>query len=255
MRLKFYIVFLCFISPVILFSQATSILLNEGDEAYRAEEYDKAELSYRKARQANSDMKSNFNLGNTTYKQERYEEAVDHYLNAANKISDKLIASDNYFNLGNAYFKNEQYEEAIDSYKQSIRANPENDEARYNLLMLKLALKEQQDQQQQQQNQENQNQENQDQQSEDQQGQDQQNQNESEEQQDQDQQNQGEENQDSLQNQPPSGGEFDSTRLEKQSLDSLDAVKLLQIIQSEEQKLQEKLRKFDSNRNKPDKDW
>ena len=49
--------------------------------------------------------------------------------------------------------------------------------------------------------------------------------------------------------------QFDSSRLEKQTLDSTDAKKLLQIIQEEEMKVQEKLRKFNSKRKKPDKDW
>ncbi len=249
LTILFYLIF-----QAVLCSQSASTLRSEADDAYRAEDYDAAELLYRKARQENSDIKSNFNLGNTTYKQERYEEAVEHYLSAANKTDDKIIASDNFFNLGNAYFRTEEYEKAIEAFKQSIRANPDNDEARYNLLMLKMNL--QQKEQQQQQDQQNQNgdenAENQDGENNEQQQQDGE---QSDQPQDQDQQNSGEENQDSLQNQSASGGEFDSTRLDKQSLDSLDAIKLLQIIQSEEQKLQEKLRKFDSNRKKPDKDW
>ena len=244
----------CVLIQTVLFGQSANTLLSEADEAYRAEDFGAAELLYRKARQENSDVKSNFNLGNTTYKQERYEEAVEHYLSAANKTNNNLIASDNYFNLGNAYFRTEEYEKSIDAYKQAIKANPDNDEARYNLLMLKMNLQQQEQQQQQDQQSQDgdENSENQDGENSEQQQQDGE---QSDQEQNQDQQNPNEENQDSLQNQGASGGEFDSTRLEKQSLDSLDAIKLLQIIQSEEQKLQEKLRKFDSNRKKPDKDW
>ena len=61
---------------------------------------------------------------------------------------------------------------------------------------------------------------------------------------------QNESKQEDIKNSP-----FDSTRLDKQELDSIDAQKLLQIIQSEELKVQERLRKFNSNRKKPDKDW
>ena len=111
----------------------------------------------------------------------------------------------------------------------------------------------QQQQQDQQQNSDQQNQDNQN--NQDQQNQDQQNQEQnSDDQNQQDQENQ-ESQQDSTGQQEPQGGGFDSSRLEKQTLDSLDAAKLLQIIQAEEQKVQEKLRKFNSNRKKPDKDW
>ena len=76
-------------------------------------------------------------------------------------------------------------------------------------------------------------------------------------QQQQEQQNQEEQQQkaqpDSLNRNNPSS--FDSTRLEKQELDSTDARKLLEIIQNEELKVQEKMRKFNSNRKRPVKDW
>ena len=76
------------------------------------------------------------------------------------------------------------------------------------------------------------------------------------EEQDQDQKEQNSENpeeKDSQQNNKQS--QFDSTRLEKQGLDSIAAAKLLEIIQNEEQKVQEKLRKYNSTRKRPEKDW
>lgn len=239
--------------------QNSSELLREGDKAYQSSDFSNAELSYRKARQEESTLQSNYNLGNATYKQERYEEAVEHYLNATRKTDSDLSASDTYYNLGNAYFNAQKVEEAIEAYKQAIRLNPENEQAKYNLTYLKELLKmQQQQEQQQQQNQDQQNDENQDQENQEQENQEQQEQ----DQQNDDQENEGEEDQDqneseqdSTQQQDMQESSFDSTRLEKQTLDSLDAAKLLQIIQDEERKVQEKLRKFNSKRKKPDKDW
>ena len=38
-----------------------------------------------------------------------------------------------YYNLGNVFFKKGNYKEAIDNYKLSLRKNPENQDAKYNL--------------------------------------------------------------------------------------------------------------------------
>lgn len=239
------------------YSQSDTKLLRSADDAYLSEQYDDAELLYRKARQAESSLQANFNLGNATFQQERYEEAVDHYTNAINKTKNDETSSDAYYNLGNAYFQFQKPEEAIEAYKQAIRKNPNNDEAKYNLAVLKEILKQQQqqEQQQQQQNQDgesgDENEQNQEQQENQEDGEQEQKDGEQSD----EQQESGEEKQDSTQNQSGEGAAFDSTRLEKQTLDSLDAAKLLQIIQSEEQKVQEKLRKYNSNRKKPDKDW
>lgn len=255
-----YLYLLLLLSPLTLLGQSSNELLQDADRNYQNENFGAAEELYRKAREKESDLASNFNLGNTTFKQERYEEAIEHYLNATRKADSKSKNSDTHYNLGNAYFQNQQLEEAVEAYKQAIRLNPENEEAKYNLAytkeLMKIMQQQQQDQQQDQQ-QENQD-ENSEEQQENQEQQDQENQeqNSDQQQENQDKQEQQESEQDSSQQQQePQPGTFDSTRLEKQTLDSLDAAKLLQIIQSEERKVQEKLRKYNSNRKKPDKDW
>ena len=238
------------------YAQTAHKYLLQGDEKYNAQDFASAEELYRKADQKNSTLKSSYNLGNTTFKQERYEESIDYYINAARKAKTDEQESDAFYNLGNAHFNNQELEEAIEAFKQSIRLNPNNKEAKYNLAVAKEIKKQmmQQDQEQQQQeNQDQQDQENQDQEDQDQQDQEQQENQEQQDQEDSEEQEGQEEQQDSTQQIQES--QFDSTRLDKQELDSLDAAKLLQIIQSEEQKVQEKLRKFNSNRKKPDKDW
>jgi len=258
MKANLVITLICL--ATLLQGQSASELLQDADRNYQSEDFIAAEELYRKARVEESSLASNFNLGNSIYKQERYEEAIEHYLNATRKSENNVQNSDTHYNLGNAYFSNQQLDEAIEAYKQAIRLNPQNEEAKYNLAYakeMKKILQQQQQENQQQQQQENsedqQQEENQEQQQED--NQDQQDPNsENQDQQDQQQQDQ-ESKQDSSQQQNIGESSFDSTRLDKQTLDSLDAAKLLQIIQAEEQKVQEKLRKFNSNRKKPDKDW
>lgn len=242
------------------FAQSGHKNLLEGDKFYTSGEFYLAEEQYRKAREGNKDLKSTFNLGNSVYQQERFEEAVDHYTSATQLAPDNNKRSDAYYNLGNALFQNQKLEESIDAYKESIQLNPNNDQARYNLLVAKNILKQaqNQDQQQQSQDQNQEQQENQDQQDqqEQQQQENQDQQEKNEQNQDEQNQNDQEEKQDSSQQEQDIGeSSFDTTRLDKQTLDSLDALKLLQIIENEEKKVQEKLKKFNGNRKKPDKDW
>ena len=241
-------------TAALLQGQSAHKLLLQGDDAYLNGSFDAAELNYRKAREQDNNLKANYNLANTTYKQERYEEAVEHYQSALDKSENDQEASQVLYNLGNAHFNNQNLEDAVGAYKQAIKLNPQNKKAQYNLALSKQILRQlQQQQEQEQQNQENQNQENQEQENE-QQEQEQQNQEqqqkESDQQDGQEQQKENESKQEDIKN-----SSFDSTRLDKQELDSIDAQKLLQIIQSEELKVQERLRKFNSKRKKPDKDW
>lgn len=252
------------------FAQTANSSLVKADKFYDSGNYYLAEENYRKARENEKELKSTFNLGNAVYQQERYAEAIDHYTAAAQLAPDNTKRSDAYYNLGNALFQNAQEEQAmeplqesIDAFKEAIQLNPSNQEAKYNLLVAKKVLRSAQEQEQQQQqqqnqdqeqqdqeNQENQDQEQQDQQQQDQENQDQENQENQEQQDGQEQQDSTNQNQDIQEN-----AAFDTTRLDKQTLDSLDAMKLLQVIENEEKKVQEKLKKFNSNRKKPDKDW
>ena len=247
-----------------LLGQTANKSLAKADRFYEAGEFLLAEENYRKAREFDRDIKSTFNLGNAVYKQERYQEAIDHYSSATQLAPDNTKRSDAYFNLGNAYFKSaeeqqsvESIQQAIDSYKEAIQLNPSNQEAKYNLLVAKKVLRDAQQQEQQQQQSQDQNQEDQE---------NQENQEQQEQQQNQDQENEGDqeqenqeqeqqEQQDSTDQDIQENAAFDTSRLDKQTLDSLDAMKLLQVIENEEKKVQEKLKKFNSNRKKPDKDW
>lgn len=237
------------------FAQSSHKSLLEGDKFYRTGDFQLAEENYRKAREKDREIKSTFNLGNTVYNQERYEEAIDHFTSAAQLAPDNTQRSDAYYNLANSLFKNENFEESIDAYKEAIQLNPSNEEAKYNLLVAKNVLRQAQQQESQQQQQQDgekgeEGEEQQDQQQQEQQDGEQQDGEPGEQEQQEEQQDSLDQNQDIKE-----GGEFDTTRLEKQSLDSLDAMKLLQVIENEEKKVQEKLKKFNSNRKKPDKDW
>lgn len=243
--IRFIISFSLLFYSLSIFGQTSHKLLRSGDKNYLSQDYASAEESYRKSLEKEKSHKGKYNLGNTVYSQDRHEEAIQYYEEATSLAKNDDEKSDAFYNLGNAQFKNQQLEESIESYKQSLRLDPSDADARKNLFLAKMAKLQQQQQQEQeqQQNDQQQNDENQDQQEQEDQQENQQQQ----ENQDQPQQ-QGEEN--PIENDPKE----DQTQQE-QKLSKEDAERLLQIIENEEKKVQEKLKKVSGKRNKPEKDW
>jgi len=220
-------------------AQSSHELLMEGDALYKKEQYDLAEEKYRKAKLKDKSGKAAYNLGNSLSNQERYEEAANQFSNAAATSNDPEVKSKAYYNLGNTHFRNQKFQESIDAYKTALSYNEEDSNAKENLMMAKkmLQVQEQQQQQQQEQQEQQENQEQQDQEQEQDQQEQQQQQNQDQSQEEQEQKEQSAE------------------ETEKKDLDKEDARKLLEIIDNEEKKVQEKLRKMKGNSSKPKKDW
>ncbi len=132
------------------FAQAENKIVRKGNGYYEDGKYKDAEISYRKALEKEPrSLKSSYNLANSLYKQDSYEEAANSYLNAINKLGpnqEKQKAA-SFHNLGNTLVKEEKYQEAIDAYKQALRINPSDEDTRYNLVYAMNKLQQQQNQQ------------------------------------------------------------------------------------------------------------
>ena len=230
------------LGSVNLSAQSAHKLLRDGDEKYLQNDYKGAEEDYRKALQRKPSASGQYNLGNSIYNQQRYDEAVRQYESAASTSADDLTRSEAYYNLGNAHLKNNQFEKSIDAYKNSLRLNAADQDAKYNLSYAKKMLQQQQQQQQQQdQQKEEDKKDDQEQQQQQQDQQDQQNQ------QDQQQQQEQKDQQDQ-QNQQ-------SAEAQEKDLSKEEAENLLQIMADEERKVQEKMRKEKAGQSKSSKDW
>lgn len=155
MRLK---KFLPTFSMVVLFlvlsasasAQTVRSHISEGNRIYAKGRYTDAEVEYRKALEKNT--KSNeaqFNLGNSYYKQQRYDEALRQYANTGAAMKSPEERSAAFYNLGNSLYQSNKYQEAVGAYKRALKLNPNDDNARYNLLMALEKLKQQQQQKQQ----------------------------------------------------------------------------------------------------------
>lgn len=110
---------------------------------------EKAIVQYKKALDMDSTFSiSRYNLGNALIRQSKPQEAMTEYLAAAKYETDKNRLSDIYHNMGVLLQSSKKYAEAVECYKESLRNNPSNDETRYNYVLAKWHLKNQQNENQ-----------------------------------------------------------------------------------------------------------
>lgn len=218
--------------------------LRNGDMLYGFGKFQEAETEYRKADEKKPSVKSSYNLGNTLVQQERYEEALKKYQDASTKTSNDNERANIYYNKGNAHFKKQEYKESIDAYKQSLKYQPMDQAAKENLAMARMELRKQQ-----QQNKENKdNKDNKD-QKDNKQNQDQNNKD------NKDKEDQQNKEQDQKQDQDQNNQQQNENKTSEKKMSKEDAQKLLEIMDSEEKKVQQKLRRIDSKNKKVIKDW
>lgn len=234
-----------FITATIM-AQSENKLVRKGNKQYEAQQFGEAAVSYQKAIEENPmSTKAFFNLGNSLYKQEQYEEAERNFSQVAAMSKSPLIESKASYNLGNSMLEQERYAESVEAFKHALRLNPNDDEARYNLEYARRMLKQQeQNQDQNQDDQQDQQDENQDQNQEDQQ-----------EQQQNDQQEQDSEQQ---QQDQGDGQEQEQQQQPQQQMTKEDAERMLKALSAEERKTLDKLnqeRMQAAKGVKRDRDW
>ena len=133
-------------------AQTDKKYIRKGNREYEKNKFSDSEISYRKAIDKNKQSPDAvFNVGDALYKQNKYEEAGKQFIENANQSDNKMKKSSGLFNLGNSMLKANKLEESIDAYKNSLKLNPANNEAKYNLSYAQDLLRQQQQQQKQQQ--------------------------------------------------------------------------------------------------------
>jgi Ca-activated chloride channel family protein len=157
--------------------------LESGNQAFSEQAYEQALETYAHAMEMAPTMAEPvYNLANTLYRMEAFEQ-TGQLMGQALELASEELAQHGFYNLGNNFYQQQQMDGAVEAYKESLRLNPDDLDAKYNL-ELALQQQEQQSQEQQQEEeqqeqqdgdqQQDQNQSNQDQQEQDQSSQDQQ---------------------------------------------------------------------------------
>ncbi|HEY3294195.1 MAG TPA: tetratricopeptide repeat protein [bacterium] len=221
--------------------------VKSGNKAATKGDADNALTHYVRALQQKGDSSVIFyDMGNALYDKGDYSNAAQSFQGSLNPRESKAEQAQTFYNLGNSLFQGKEYEKAAGAYVESLKRNPEDLEAKYNLELARRMLQQQQQQQQQNQNQDQKDQKKQDQKDQqDQQKQDQQDQQKQDQQQQQNQQDQ--QQQDQQQQQPPPQG---------QQMSQQDAERLLNALLQDEQKALKDAKKVKvAARAKREKDW
>jgi Ca-activated chloride channel homolog len=215
--------------------------IRQGNRQFKNEKFDEAEISYRKALEAEkADRIAGFNLGDALYRQEKFEEAGQQFEAAAATDAVKANAARSYHNLGNSLLQAGKLEESIEAYKNALRRNPDDLDTKYNLSYAQM-MKKKQDQQKQQEGQDE-NKDNKD-------------NKENKGDQDNKKEDQGDQQQQQQQQDQQSGQQEEKQQAMKISRE--DAKRLLEALANDEKKVQEKVKKEKANASKVRslKDW
>ena len=113
----------------------------DGNEKANEEDYKEAEKSYRKAISLEPEKEvALFNLGNTHFKDKKYDEASQRFFQTQKFASSKQGKHRAFHNMGNVYMQKKDYQKAIEAYKNALRNNPKDEETRYNYALAKELL-------------------------------------------------------------------------------------------------------------------
>jgi Ca-activated chloride channel family protein len=108
-------------------------IVKRGNLYYKKGKHSKSLEMYLKAAKSVKDEKSvNFNIGSACYKTNDFENALK-YFERSLKTADNIFNAKVMFNMGNCYFKEGELIKAYDKYKASLKLDPVNRDAKYNL--------------------------------------------------------------------------------------------------------------------------
>ncbi len=200
-------------------------LVRRGNREFRREHFEKSVDSYQRALQHDSTcFEAKYDLASALYRTERYDKAEKTLLSiVGDSTRTEKERGEVAYNLGNTQFAQQKYKEALSSYRQAMRCNPNDEDAKFNYAFTKRLIQQQEQQQQNQDQNQDQNKDNKDNQQDNQNQQNEQNQ----------QQPQNEEGKDEQQE----GGQRPEGAMTPEQQEAL-----LQAIQAEEDKTQDKLK-------------
>ena len=239
--------------PPRLHGETLSSKTEKGSSLYQEEQYDEAMKSFVDAQiESPEEPKLKYNLANTHYKMNNYEEAVKNYQDVAATAQDIHLEEKSLYNIGNTLYRQGKLEEAIEYYKKALELDPNDQDAKYNLEFVREEIKKrlnqakEREQQQEEEKQSCEQEGDQEQQSEGKQEQQQ------EEQQKEQQNQQQTQQQEMKQEEQESGGEKPA---QAKPMTPEEAERWLQSLKEGKKKPQQQEKRSGARSFKPDKDW
>ena len=167
MRTRFYIgIAMLALAPLAPFAETAAQkmperrLVRKGNRQFGRERYDKSIDSYTRALEAApTSFEAAYDLANAMFRAERYDTAEQTLKGiVADSTRSDIDRSEAVYNLGNTQFAQQKLKEALASYRAAMRLNPDDQEAKYNYAYTKHLLQQQEQQQQNDRNKDDQNQ-------------------------------------------------------------------------------------------------
>ena len=161
MKNKIYIFFIASILiSTLSYAQKENTLIRSGNRYYKQGKFEQSQAEYQKAIQkAPASPAANYNLGNTQFRQNNFEDAVKDYDAGIEHSTDQAVKEKGLYNKGVALIKQKKLDESIDAWKNSLKIDPADSDARENLqkaLLEKMQQSKQQKKDQKQQKQQDQ---------------------------------------------------------------------------------------------------
>ncbi len=238
------------LAPAVMSAQSDRTEVRAGNKDFKKGLFREAEIDYKRALIVDSaSVTAKYNLGNTLYKAESYNEAELYFKDLGDTLKNlsSSKASDYFHNSGNIALKQKKYQEAVEAFKESLRLEPDNFETKSNLAYAQKMLKDQQ------QNQQSQNQQQQQQDQNKDQNQDQNQQNQDQNQNNDQQNDQNQNNDQNRQNQDQQQQPQNQPQISPQA-----AQQMLQAIEDKEKQTQDKVKKAKALKEKSkekEKNW
>ena len=157
MRTRFYIgIAMLALASLAPFAEAAAQkmperrLVRKGNRQFGRERYDKSIDSYTRALEAApTSFEAAYDLANAMFRAERYDTAEQTLKGiVADSTRSDIDRSEAVYNLGNTQFAQQKLKEALASYRAAMRLNPDDQEAKYNYAYTKHLLQQQEQQQQ-----------------------------------------------------------------------------------------------------------
>ena len=134
-KLVKYLTIIVFLSSALTLSaQSDEKAIRKGNRNYKNGNYEEAIAKYREALEIRpNNAKAQFNLGDVYYAKQSYDTAYAEFQKVLEISPDAKLKSDAVYNMGNCLLAQDKYYDAFNVYKVSLKLNPENENALYNL--------------------------------------------------------------------------------------------------------------------------
>jgi tetratricopeptide (TPR) repeat protein len=130
------------VTPASLRADLDRSKIKKGIQSFEKEQWDESLQHFQDALLDDPENPvGHYNVGESLYKKKNYEEALKSYEKALS--TDQIAIREKiYYNLGNTYYQLNKYQEAIQSYIKALDLDPDDQDAKHNLELVRAKLKE-----------------------------------------------------------------------------------------------------------------